>query len=229
MRITLIIPTLDEASLADTLASRLSRLQAHEGGALEVLVVDGGSQDGTPEHLRARGVRVLDSGPGRALQMNAGAAAATGDVLLFLHADTELPREGLASLRTAVQNGADAGFFAVDLDSDRPLLRVVGRCISWRSRLTRGAGGDQGLFVTRRAFTTIGGFAAIPLFEDLDLCRRLRRQHRVAALRPRVVTSARRWEERGPWRTILEMWGLRLLYDLGVRPGVLGRWYPAVR
>lgn len=217
------IPVLDEAGALPGLIAALRRLAA------QVVFVDGGSSDGTRELIAAAGFRCISAPRGRAAQMNAGAAASTGSVLMFLHADTELPRDALQRLRHAVRGGAVGGSFDVRLDSRRPLLRVVGRLISLRSRLTGVATGDQALFATREAFDRLGGFAPLDLFEDVDFSRRLKRLGPVVRLPAAVITSARRWERHGALRTIARMWALRTLYYCGIDPAVLARAYQGAR
>lgn len=222
-RLSIVVPTLNEAA---NLARVLPDLVARERGA-EVLVVDGGSDDdsravvaGTPS------VRWLSAPRGRARQMNAGARAAQGEIVLFLHADTALPDGAGAAIRAALGDPAVVGGrFDVRLDSRRPLLVLVGWLMNRRSRLTGISTGDQGIFVRRTVFDTLGGYPDIPLMEDVELTRRLKRRGRLAALRLRVVTSARKWEDEGVVRTIVLMWTLRLLYTLGVSPARLHRWY----
>jgi rSAM/selenodomain-associated transferase 2 len=162
--------------------------------------------------------------------MNRGAAQATGEVLLFLHADTRLPASAFAEIRDAFTN-ADCvgGRFDVELEGDHWMLPVVARMISERSRLTKVATGDQALFVRRGVFEQMGGFPDIPLMEDIAFCRRLKLMGRVACLRSRVVTSGRRWEIDGIWRTIFRMWALKLLYLGGVSPARLKQYYGDTR
>jgi rSAM/selenodomain-associated transferase 2 len=193
----------------------------------EVLVVDGGSvDDSRAVAARVPSVRWLSVAPGRARQMNAGAGAARGDVLLFLHADTSLPDGAGAAIVAALRDPAVVGGrFDVRLDSRRPLLGVVAWLMNWRSRLTDICTGDQGIFVRRSVFDALGGYPDIPLMEDVELTRRLKRRGRLAALRLRVATSARKWEREGVVRTIVLMWSLRLLYALGVSPARLHDWY----
>ena len=192
----------------------------------EVIVVDGGSRDGTPAAAHPLADRVLAAARGRASQMNAGADAATGDVLLFLHADTRLPpgadRAVLDGLAAA---GASWGRFDVRIEGRSPLLGPVAWLMNRRSRLTGIATGDQAIFVTRAAFAAVGGFPALPLMEDVELSARLKRASTPLCLRDRVVTSGRRWESRGVVRTIVLMWWLRLRYFLGASPERLRRIY----
>ncbi|HST58341.1 MAG TPA: TIGR04283 family arsenosugar biosynthesis glycosyltransferase [Longimicrobium sp.] len=222
-RISIIIPALNEATgIRDTLAP----LQALRARGHEVVVVDGGSTDGTPELARALADRVVSSARGRARQQNAGAAVATGGVLLFLHADTRLPEGAdglvLGGLRTT---GQGWGRFDVRLSGAHPMLRVVERMMAARSRLTGIATGDQAIFVRRDWFARAGGFPEIPLMEDVVLSKTLRGMGAPLCLRARVVTSSRRWEERGVWRTIALMWRLRLEFALGADPARLADRY----
>jgi rSAM/selenodomain-associated transferase 2 len=221
--LSVVVPALNEApGIRDTLLP----LQPLRAAGHEVIVVDGGSTDDTVRLAEPLSDRVLCSPPGRARQMNAGARAARGEVLLFLHADTLLPQgaerlivEGLA------RSGRGWGRFDVRLTGRHPLLVLTARLISLRSRITGVATGDQAIFVLRDWFEAAGAFPDIPLMEDLALTRSLRRRGRPLCLRHRVVTSSRRWEERGIVRTILLMWRLRFAYCLGADPADLARRY----
>lgn len=189
--------------------------------------MDGGSTDATAA-AAARSPRVcLLAGPrGRARQMNAGARAAGGDVLLFLHADTLLPDGALAAVEAAVGDpGVVAGRFDIRFDNPRPVFRMIAWFMNQRSRWSGISTGDQAIFVRRQVFEALGGYPDMPLMEDVELCRRLKRRGRLAALPLRVTTSARKWEREGAVRTILLMWTLRLLYMAGVPPARLHRWY----
>jgi rSAM/selenodomain-associated transferase 2 len=220
--LTVIIPVLNEAPNLERL---LPRLVADCRGA-EIIVVDGGSVDGSKEVARRHGARVFASRRGRARQMNAGAAAATGDILVFLHADTALPAQASPAIEAALDKPAVVGGrFDVCLDSRRPLLHLVAALMNLRSRLTAIATGDQAIFVRRQVFELLGGYADIPLMEDVEFTRRLKRVGRLACLRLAVVTSARKWEREGVLRTICLMWLFRFLYWLGVPPERLHRWY----
>jgi len=223
--ISVIIPTLNEES---AIAATLAPLQAWRRAGHEVILADGGSTDGT-RTASAGGIdRWLDASRGRARQQNAGAAAARADWLLFLHADTLLPDDALAHLTDAIQGGCHWGRFDVRLSGSRPLYRLIGTLINWRSRLTGIATGDQALFVRRALFEKIGGFPDQPLMEDVEITRRLKRHSRPACLRTQVITDSRRWERKGPWRTILLMWRLRFAYWRGVPAERLARqYYPA--
>jgi rSAM/selenodomain-associated transferase 2 len=225
MEIAVIIPTLDEApQIAAAIAS------ARAPGVREIIVVDGGSSDDTVAIARQRAERVVSAARGRAAQMNAGAAAARSEVLLFLHADSRLPPGFDAAVLDALADPtAVAGRFDVRIVPSTLLLRLVGELMNVRSRLTSIATGDQAIFVRREVFEALGGFEPIPLMEDIALTRAVKRRGRMVALRQRVETSSRRWLRRGPWRTIGLMWWLRFLYACGVPPERLRRRYADAR
>ena len=214
--IAIIIPTLNEAR---TIRPLINMLQTLRQNGHRVIVADGGSEDGTVRQLAPLVDEVVEAPRGRARQMNAGAGAATGPLLLFLHADTRLPEAADALIIESLKRMRRSwGRFDVRIDGRHPLLRAVERLMNARSRLTGIATGDQAIFVTRALFTAIGGFPDMPLMEDVELSRRLKRFGAPLCLHHRIVTSGRRWEKRGVLRTILLMWGLRLAYWLGVDP-----------
>lgn len=219
-RISIIVPTLNEAH---GIAATLTPLQTLRQAGHEVIVVDSGSTDDTVAHAAPLADHLVTSPRGRACQMNAGAAAATGDVLLFLHADTMLPLDASAHITT--DNSHLWGRFDVRLTGTHPLLRMVESMMNLRSRLTGIATGDQALFVERALFLEVGGFPEQPLMEDIALSRTLKRHGRPLCLRARVTTSSRRWEQNGVCSTILLMWRLRLAYFLGADPVRLARLY----
>jgi rSAM/selenodomain-associated transferase 2 len=230
MIVSVIIPTLNEqAVLAKTLA------HTAELGFDEIVVVDGGSEDETVAiaqtlcpHLT--GARVITAPQGRARQMNEGAKASRGEGLLFLHADTRLPPDAKRLIISALaDSGVAGGRFDVRFDSPSPWAGVISTLMNLRSRWTGIATGDQAIFVRRRVFEGLGGFSDIPLMEDIEFSKRLKRAGRIARLRQTVVTSFRRWERQGPLRTITLMWILRLLYWLGVSPHRLKNFYAVVR
>ena len=225
MRISVIIPVLNEEK---SIVSTLRALQSQ--GAEEVIIVDGGSTDRSREICQRMGAIVLMSPRGRARQMNRGVRQATGEIVLFLHADTRLPASGLDDVRFALSDSRYVGGrFDVRLDDDRWIFRVIGNMISFRSRLTKVATGDQAIFVRRDVFEKIGGFPDLPLLEENAFSRKLKKRGRIACLRSQVVTSARRWEKEGIWRTILKMWMLRLCYLTKVSPFLLKRFYNDAR
>jgi len=221
--LSIIVPVLNEAAVIVTALEALAALR--ERGA-EVIVVDGGSADRTAALAEPFADSVITSARGRAVQMNAGAAVARGDVLLFLHADTRLPPDpDRIILDGLARSGRAWGRFDVSIEGCHPLLRVVATSMNARSRLTGIATGDQAMFMTRKAFTGVGGFPDIALMEDIELSRRLKRISPPLRLRARVTTSSRRWENRGVLRTILLMWRLRLAYFFGASPDDLARRY----
>jgi rSAM/selenodomain-associated transferase 2 len=225
MKVSVIVPTLNEARvLAGTLA------RTRQPGVQEIIVVDGGSSDATPAIAAGAADLVLSAPRGRAAQMNAGARRARGDVLLFLHADTLVPR-GFAQAVIAACQQPDVvgGRFDVNLEPSTPLIRLTGALMNRRSRLTHISTGDQTLFVRRDVFEVLGGYPDIPLMEDIEFSRQVKRAGRIACLRERVTPSARRWQTDGVVRTILLMWSLRALYFCGVSPARLQRLYADTR
>lgn len=220
--LSVVIPVRNEAQALPFLLDDLLALGA--AGA-ELIVVDGGSTDGTCEVAHGRVDQLLKTGPGRAVQMNAGAATARGTYLWFLHADTRVSAEVISRLQQTLEQRPLWGRFDVRLFPAGPALRLIGWMINLRSRLTGIASGDQGIFVDRACFDALGGYAHIPLMEDLQLCRRLKAQARPHCLRPPLITSSRRWLQHGVWRTVLLMWCLRLAYYAGANPEKLARQY----
>ena len=193
---------------------------------LSPLVADGGSVDGTVTLAQVGGAQIVHAPRGRALQMNAGAQQATGEVLLFLHADTRLPPDADRLIAQALANGPQVwGRFDVRIEGQPRMLRVIAAFMNWRSRWSGIATGDQALFMTRAAFDAVGGFPVQPLMEDIEMSKRLLKLSRPACLRARVVTSGRRWETQGVWRTVLLMWRLRLAYWRGAAPERLAALY----
>jgi rSAM/selenodomain-associated transferase 2 len=235
--LAIVVPVYHEAATAAALLDRLAALTA-----CELVVVDGGSSDGTAARLAevgdrpalaahaARGGYRVVSGPrGRPQQMNHGAGLTTAEVLVFLHADTTFTPAHAAAVQRAVAAGADLGCFALQIDSADARLQLASRLISLRSRLLPSATGDQAIYVRRTVFAALGGYRELPLCEDLDFIKRAHHGRRFVCLRPPVHTSARRWEQRGVGRTILLMWLLRLGAHAGVDPATLKRYYEDVR
>ncbi len=222
-RISVVVPTMNEATDILTVLSALTglRLRGHE-----IVVVDGGSVDGTPSLAAPLADRVIASAAGRASQMNAGAAAARGDVLWFLHADTVPAADADRTLLAALAKpGCDWGRFNVRLSGCARMLRIVETLMNLRSCLTGIATGDQGIFVRRALFETVGGFPELPLMEDIALSRQLKCHGRPACVRTKLIVSSRRWEQNGTLRTIALMWWLRLAYYCGFDPQRLATWY----
>ncbi|TDR52256.1 rSAM/selenodomain-associated transferase 2 [Halomonas ventosae] len=225
-RLSIIIPTLDEAA---TIEKLLTGLTPWEADGVEILVVDGGSLDDTLARARPLASTAIVSEPGRARQMNAGAGMARGRHLLFLHADTRLPRDADRLIASALSSEHCWGRFDVRLEGRHPLLPVIAGAMNLRSRLTGIATGDQGLFMTREAFDAAGGFPDQPLMEDIEMSRRLKRQSPPACLTEKVTSSGRRWDRQGAWTTIRLMWRLRWRYWRGASADVLAREYRHVR
>lgn len=220
--VSVIVPVLNEAA---GVVPTLQALAAMRQRGVEVVVVDGSSSDGTANLAQPHASVVLNAPRGRARQMNAGAAVARGGVLLFLHADTQLPTNADQLVLDAMASGAVWGRFDVRISGRAWMLRVVAALMNARSRWSGIATGDQALFVRREAFERIGGFPDQPLMEDIELCKRLRPVARPSCLRAKVITSGRRWESRGVWRTIFLMWRLRWRYWRGESAAQLAQAY----
>ncbi len=226
-RLSIILPVLNEA---DAITATLESLQPLRRNGHEVVVVDGGSHDATVELAGALADQVIRSGRGRATQLQAGAGAAHGSILWFLHADTIPPAHADRLIQDALHGESVCwGRFNVQFHDPGRLLRLVAWSMNTRSRLTGIATGDQGMFVKRSCFEQAGGFPAIPLMEDIALSRALKKCSPPACLHHCLRTSARRWLEHGIVRTILLMWGLRLGYFLGISPQRLAGYYAAHR
>jgi len=222
-RISVIIPALNEAG---NIVRTLDSLQPMRRRGHEIIVVDGGSDDETLAISRPLTDQLVEATRGRANQMRAGAAVASGAVIWFLHADTVPP--GSADrliLNELVQPDSRWGFFNIMFPGDSLMLKVVALLMNLRARITGIATGDQGIFITRVLYEKIGGIPAIPLMEDIALSRTLKRYTRPAVIRKKLVSSPRRWEKHGVTKTILMMWGLRLAYFIGVDPARLAKYY----
>jgi rSAM/selenodomain-associated transferase 2 len=221
--LSIIIPVLNEAA---TIAETLARLAPLRTRGAEVIVADGGSRDGTAERAGPLADMVIAAPRGRGAQMNAGAAAARGDVLLFLHADTRLPADAERLILDGLaRRGRAWGRFNVAIEGRSRLLPLIAHAMNVRSRLSGVATGDQAMFATRDAFDQVQGFPDIALMEDIVLSRRLKRVSPPLCLGARAVTSGRRWDERGALRTICLMWRLRLAFFLGAAPDALAQRY----
>lgn len=249
--LSIIIPLLNEARALPLILERMAMLERQ---GCEIIFADGGSEDGSAELIEDAGFRLVRASRGRARQMNAGAARACGDALLFLHADTLLPESAASLIERALKDGkhgwgrfdvhiskgSSKGSDSIDYCSNKlcftekkksiesdpfEILRVVAALMNLRSRLTGIATGDQGMFMTRAAFDAVGGFPDQPLMEDIEMSKRLKQVSRPACVTQKLVTSGRRWETRGVWRTIFLMWRLRWLYWRGVPPDRLAEMY----
>ena len=219
--LSIILPVLnEEASLPDVLA----RLQYLRQQGHEVIVVDGGSHDNSLMLAQQAADKVIVSQPGRAIQMNSGAELATGDILLFLHADTILPEE-VERILSEIEGDTFWGRFDVRLSGRRFIFRIIEAMMNFRSRITSVATGDQAIFITTGLFEKVGGYPEIALMEDIAISKQLSGVARPVCVSNRVVTSSRRWEDRGIIRTILLMWKLRLYYFFGMSPQKISRMY----
>jgi rSAM/selenodomain-associated transferase 2 len=221
LKISIIIPTLNEAPRITKTINK-----AQNAKNVEIIVADGGSQDGTAEIAKSLGVRVISTNPGRAAQMNAGAAAAAGDILLFLHADTQLPDGFDTCARLALAKpGTAAGAFELAIDDRRLSLRIVEIGVNWRSRWLQMPYGDQAIFLSATTLEKIGGFPHLPLMEDFELVRRLQRCGRIEIVSQPALTSARRWQQLGVIKTTAINQIVIIAYFLGVSPDRLAFWY----
>ncbi|MBL6987090.1 MAG: TIGR04283 family arsenosugar biosynthesis glycosyltransferase [Methylobacter sp.] len=216
-QLSIIIPVVNEAG---QIAVKLQALQSLRDRC-QLLLVDGGSDDNSAKIAKPLVDQVLQSPRGRARQMNCGAAGAKADVLLFLHADTRLPDHAINLILEAVTDGYQWGRFNVSFDSPQTIFRLIAFMMNWRSRLTGIATGDQALFMTRQAFQAVGGFPTIALMEDIAICTDLKKLGSPCCLAVEVVTSARRWQQHGVFKTIFLMWWLRLRYFFGADPNDL--------
>lgn len=223
LKISFILPVLNEASI---IAARLQRLQVYRQHGHEIVVVDGGSDDNTPELAESLADTVESTATGRSRQMNRGAELASGDLLLFLHIDTMLPDSVDRLLDARVRAGERQwGWFDVRLSNLKISYRIIARAMNLRARITSVCTGDQAMFVTSELFQRVGGFPKLPLMEDVAMSKLLRRQTRPVCIDNFAITSSRRWENHGVLKTIVFMWQLRLLYFLGVSPKRLVKRY----
>ncbi|MGH1371953.1 MAG: TIGR04283 family arsenosugar biosynthesis glycosyltransferase [Cellvibrionaceae bacterium] len=225
-KVSVVIPTYNEAASIEQTLSPLQHLR--RSGDIEIVVSDGGSADGTRELVAPMVDRCVNDSQGRAAQMNSGARVSSAELILFLHADTQLPDNFLSPLIKSSgedENAQAWGFFPVRLSGKHHLFRLIEGCINLRSRLTSMATGDQALFVSRALWRELEGFADIALMEDVDFSRRARKLAKAKVQPSFVTTSSRRWEENGIVSTVVLMWRLRWLYFCGVSPRALAKLY----
>ena len=231
MKVSVIIPVLNEETV---IRKMLPELQWIQESGHELIVVDGGSTDDSLAVAKQYSDTAIVSSQGRAIQMNAGASIATGDVLLFLHIDTVLPSDSLNKIITSLDHGYGQnndqlknvwGRFDIRLSGHHFMFRIIEAMMNVRSRLTGISTGDQAIFVNKELFQKIGGYLDIPLMEDIEISRRLKKISRPVCIQDRVIASSRRWEVLGIYRTVFLMWRLRLSYWLGVAPARLVKQY----
>jgi len=222
---SIILPVLNEAPAINATITHLRALTADD--SVEIIVVDGDPAGSTVRELRDPEVVTAATPPGRSIQMNRGAGLASGEVLLFLHADTRLPQDAFVLVKAALQDlRVQAGAFELGIDSPRPLFRITERYVSIRTRLTSIPFGDQAIFIRRSYFESLGGFREIPIMEDVDLMKRIRaRGDRICILPAKVRTSDRRWRQEGILYCTVRNWTLQLGFALGVKPEKLKKWY----
>ena len=225
MNVSIIIPTLNESRILPTTLERIQKLEPYE-----ILVADGGSDDGTRGIAHRLGVRCIDSKRGRAVQMNTAAAQAQGDLLLFLHADSHLEKAAYTRMTAAMGNGRYlGGAFSLSINSPVPALQTISRLATLRSRYLNLVYGDQGIFVRPEVFHDLGGFSPLPICEDLDFFRRLKKRGRTVILREPIFTSARRWHAEGVVWTTGRNILIASLFLMGFSPAILSKWYPPKR
>lgn len=222
--VAVVIPILNEALVLPQTLTMLDKLSADE-----ICFVDGGSTDQSRELVVTGGYPCLESSPGRAIQMNMGAKQSRSEIILFLHTDTKINSSHILDIKKTYNQGFDSGRFDISFDNDSIRYSVLSFFINFRSRVSKISTGDQAMFVRRDRFERLGGFKKLPLMEDIELASRLRNGGRVACLKNTVITSSRRWEQHGFFRTIVLMWKLRLFYWLGISPEKLAQAYRNVR
>jgi rSAM/selenodomain-associated transferase 2 len=221
MNFSIIIPTLNEALSIKQCLMALQPLRE----CCEIIVVDGGSMDNTEKLAKPLVDKLIASEKGRAIQMNAGVENAKGNILIFLHADTFLPPEALTQIAQTIGHKRQWGRFDVELRGSHTMLKMIAFFMNWRSRITGIATGDQVIFVNKQLFESVGHYPVIPLMEDIALCKKLKKISQPVCLKTRVISSGRRWEQFGVFKTIVLMWSLRLRYFFGADPQILALLY----
>jgi len=221
-KISVIIPTLNEAKAIGMLIKCLKGIPE-----LEIIVSDGGSTDGTIEQIRQSGIVVVQSKPGRGVQLNAGVQAASGPILFFLHADSQLQVSVIAQIRQAVSMGGQWGCCQLTFDEDTRFFRILAKTSDWRARYLSMCYGDQGIYCTRTFFDSVGGFQDWAFLEDLEFSQRARRRIRACVLKDQITTSTRRFRKHGLWRTLWKMQGVKILFALGFSLSYIERFYQA--
>ena len=225
MKISVVIPTLNEALILEDSLRAISTLNPHE-----IIVADGGSTDTTVSVARSMATRVISSKSGRACQMNAGAKKATGDLCLFMHADSKLTWKSFRRMKKTMMSAeTTGGAFSLQIESEKTSLKVISLLATWRAKYLNLVYGDQAIFVRTDIFQKMGGFSPLPICEDLDFFRRLSRQGKVVLLEEKTHTSARRWKTEGILYTTLRNITIGSLFLLGFSPQTLSRWYSAIR
>lgn len=226
---SVIIPVLNEASVINHAVEHVHHIGGEIGAHFdfEIIVVDGDAEGRTINAVKHTGAQTITSRKGRGSQMNAGAARAQGDILIFLHTDTKLPGDAFTDISDAIhQRNYDAGAFNLGIESDRFAYRMIEKMVSIRSGITKIPYGDQAIFVKKEVFTKLGGFQEIPLMEDVEFMRRLKKSgFSICVLTKKVKTSPRRWEDEGIFYCTIRNWLLISLYLAGVRPEKLVRFY----
>ncbi len=222
MKLSIIIPVYNEQ---DIILEKLKALRNICPDDIQLIVSDGGSSDETAALAKSCVDTIVSSTKGRSYQMNAGANVATGDLLLFLHIDSVLPGNYLQCLADITRSNHTWGRFDVSFTNTSFVFSLIAFMMNFRSRITGVATGDQAIFMTRTVFNKVNGFPEIDLMEDIAICKKLRKTGSPLCIKEKVITSSRRWEENGIFKTIVLMWFLRLLYFLRIHPDKLGKIY----